>query len=55
MKFEEGFGIELQRIESICLLPDLLQLSNAALKAETTSKRRLSFSSTDRGRYQPER
>lgn len=43
MKFEEGFRVELQRVESICLLPDLLQLSNAALRAETPWKTRLSF------------
>lgn len=31
MKLEEGFGVELLRIESICLLPHFPQLSNTAL------------------------
>lgn len=35
MKFEEGFGVELLRVEAVRLLPDLLQLSNAALKTDT--------------------
>lgn len=35
MKSEEGFGVELLRVEAVRLLPDLLQLSNAALKTDT--------------------
>lgn len=41
MKLEEGFGVELLRIQPVRLLPDLLQLSNAALRAETRSSTRL--------------
>lgn len=47
VELEEGFRVELQRIQSIRLLPDLPQLSNAALEAETPSQTRLS-SSMDR-------
>lgn len=32
MQFKKGFGVELLRIESVRLLPDFPQLSNAALR-----------------------
>lgn len=49
MKLEEGFRVELQRVQPVRLLPNLPQLSNAPLKPEPTLERRLLHPDPDAG------